>query len=211
MNQKQLIFWSFVTILLFCVIIYWGNYLIRNGYVIEKFTISTGENQMFKESTTGSTSNTVDLPLTTTTSCKNICGPQNTCAITGEQCSYDLECYGCKPLQQQQQQTRARSEDVIRGQNDAGKLTDGTTPTYSSLTTDIGTQSALIDTKAENSEPVQYSQGLNTWRKPFDAAKELYDKRYSPSAQSFLMQYKDRPTLSGQFMDNGPPAANSYM
>jgi len=205
MNKKQLIFWSFVTILLFYVIIYWGNYLIRNGYVIEKFS---SEDQIFKENTSGSTNNTVDLPLTTTTSCKNMCGPQNTCAITGEQCSYDLECYGCKPPQQQ---TRARTENVIRGQNDAGKLTDGTTPTYSSLTTDIGTQAALIDTKAENSEPIQYEQGLNTWRNPFDVAQELYNKRYSPSMQSFLMQYKGRPTLSGQFMDNGAPAANSYM
>jgi hypothetical protein len=34
---------------------------------------------------------TVDLPINTTASCSNFCGPQSTCAITGEQCSSDYQ------------------------------------------------------------------------------------------------------------------------
>ena len=41
-------------------------------------------------------SKTIDLPITFPFSCKNFCGPGNTCAITGEQCSNDYDCSGCE-------------------------------------------------------------------------------------------------------------------
>ena len=43
------------------------------------------------------TSHTVNLPINTTFSCKNVCGSLNRCLITGEQCSSDIDCYGCQP------------------------------------------------------------------------------------------------------------------
>lgn len=40
---------------------------------------------------------TVDLPLNTYYSCKNMCGPLARCYKTGEQCAKDYDCFGCKP------------------------------------------------------------------------------------------------------------------
>ena len=40
--------------------------------------------------------NLIDIPLTTTTSCSNICGPQAICSTTKEQCSTDNDCTGCQ-------------------------------------------------------------------------------------------------------------------
>lgn len=37
-----------------------------------------------------------DLPLNFPFNCKNFCGPNNTCAITGEPCSKDYDCTGCQ-------------------------------------------------------------------------------------------------------------------
>ena len=42
-------------------------------------------------------SHTVDLPINTTFSCENMCGPTAVCSITGEQCTSDIDCHGCLP------------------------------------------------------------------------------------------------------------------
>lgn len=155
-------------------------------------------------------SSTVDQPINTTTSCENICGPPARCSVTGEQCTSDIDCYGCQPPPS----SEAPKTKEVRGQNDAGKLTLGVTPTYSSLTTDIGTQAAFYDkTKQENLMPPQYFQGVDQWRHSFDVGMELYDKRYNPSVETlpYLPKYQKRPTLSGEFMDDGPLAANDFM
>jgi hypothetical protein len=58
------------------------DYLVKENYIVECFI-----NQNYSHS--------VDLPLTTTYSCKNFCGPTSKCAITGEQCFIDADCKGC--------------------------------------------------------------------------------------------------------------------
>jgi hypothetical protein len=100
----------------------------------------------------------------------------------------------------------------VRGQNEAGKLTDGVTPTYSVLTTDIGTQAKLYG-KGENFMPPSYFKGVNEWKKSFDVGMELYDRKYNPSIEilPFLPKYPKRPSLSGEFVDDGPLAANAYL
>ena len=146
-----------------------------------------------------STSHTVDLPLTTTISCKNICGPIGRCSITGEQCSTDVDCYGC--------QTTKPQKNV--GQNDAGNLTTKAQPNYSTLTTDIGTRAKLYNDKLI--DPPQYMQGINTWRSIFDQGEKLYNERYVPEENKNMTNYPSRKTLSGQFIDNGPLPSNAYM
>jgi hypothetical protein len=155
-----------------------------------------------------STSHSVDLPINTTYSCNNMCGPMAKCSITGEQCSTDVDCYGCRPTYVPPK-TNYVGDDV-RGQNDAGKLTVGQTPQYSSLTTDIGSRAAFFD---KNAQVPQYSEGTNIWRTSFDYGLMLYDKRYNPNLQyqEFLPKYPERTTLSGEFVDNGPLAANDYL
>ena len=63
------------------------NYKILEGYE-SNMNDNSNENSDY--------SKTVDLPLTFPFSCKNFCGPGNTCAITGEQCSDDYDCQGCE-------------------------------------------------------------------------------------------------------------------
>lgn len=151
-------------------------------------------------------SHTVSQPINTTISCKNMCGPLARCSITGQQCTSDVDCYGC---QEKSESSRIITNFDIRGQNDAGKQTTQVTPTYSILTTDIGTQAKLYNKLLI--DPPQYYQGENTWRKKFDNGEIFYDKRYYPGNQQFMPVYPARKTLSGQFNDDGPLAANAYL
>jgi len=205
MDKKNLIFWSFVVLLLFIGILQWGSYLINGGYIVETFS-----NKLDINTESTSTNHTVDLPLTTKQSCQNTCGPNNRCSLTGEQCSSDVDCFGCNPETKRFVREEKEFDELnIRGENDAGKLTTGETPTYSVLTTDIGTKARLIN-KRQTDSP-QYFQGVNTWRDTFDEQMELYDKRYTPTASYFTSDYPSRKTLSGEFTDNGPLAANAFL
>jgi hypothetical protein len=152
------------------------------------------------------TSHSVDLPINNPVSCKNMCGPLARCSITGEQCTSDVDCYGCQPL------SRDKQYEPIRGQNDAGKLTVGVTPQYSSLTTDIGTQALFYNKNAKPTPEMSY-QGTDLWRKTFDYGLMLYDKRNNSNieTQPYLPKYPKRTTLSGGFIDNGPLASNDYL
>lgn len=205
MDKKTLIFWSFVVLLLFIGILQWGDYLIKSGYIVEHFS-----NNLDIDTGSPATNHTVNLALTDKLSCQNMCGPNNRCSLTGEQCSADIDCFGCNPETKRfVHEERTLDELDIRGQNDAGKLTTGETPTYSVLTTDIGTKARLIN-KPQTDSP-QYFQGVNTWKDTFDEQMELYDKRYTPTASHFTPNYPSRKTLSGEFTDNGPLAANAFL
>jgi hypothetical protein len=190
------LFLIFVSFILFYVIFKWIDYLVINRYIIETFT--------------NNTSHTVDLPLTNTYSCTNFCGPTARCAITGHQCFADTDCPGC------QQNTTDMSNNqftntVIPGENDAGKLTWGVTPQYSTLTTDIGTQAKLI-TKDKFSKPVMPNFGIDTWKSSFDQSKQLFDERYKPPNNiQFMPNYQNRYSLSGVFIEEGPIASNAYL
>jgi ABC-type antimicrobial peptide transport system permease subunit len=272
MNNQKLIILSLTIVILFLFIIWWGDYLINQGYIIENIT------NMYPSST----NYTVDVPLTTTLTCENMCGPNNRCFLTGEQCTTDIDCYGCRPFNKTgeyidsndsysrymdnslnsknkysnnsykekshkydnihpynnhhdhglkyfdhgdnilngrnkntnlsdsiKDNINSSDESSIRAENDAGKLTLGVTPKYSTLTTDIGSRAKLIN-KADT-KPPKYFQGFNTWRETYDAGMELFDKRYSPTASYFTPNYPKRLTLSGEFIDDGPLAANDFL
>jgi len=270
MNNQKLIILSFIILILFIGIIRWWNYLLTDGYIIENMTNSTNF-----EKYNSSTNYPVEAPLTSTITCKNMCGPNDRCYLTGEQCTSDIDCYGCRPtfnnyLENKQKDTNyllledsdettiyddignskqnknnkkgndnsnkvtlklnkeekpkyalstREAADLFKiqnmkfvnmnGDNDAGKLTSAVTPNYSILTTDIGTKARVINTK--DSKPPSYYQGVNTWRDTFDEGSKLFDKRYTPSASYFTPNYPKRPTLSGEFIDDGPLAANEFL
>ena len=154
-----------------------------------------------------STNHNVNQPINTTYQCSNMCGPLSRCSITGEQCTSDVDCTGCQPKIQPQTDTKN-----TRGQNDAGKLTTEQTPTYSTLTTDIGTQATLYNKL--KIPPTTYNKGLNTWRSSFDVGNTLFQKRYNPSSlngPTFQANYPSRPSLTGEFTDTGPLPSNSYL
>ena len=205
MNQSNLIFWCLFVFLLLLAIFKWGNYLIQQGYVDTCHEGFTSQGPFF-DTGSPSTNHTVNLPLTTTFTCKNMCGPNNRCSLTGEQCSSDIDCFGCNP---NTAQFAPENSPLVRGDNDAGKLTTEQNPVFSVLTTDIGTHATLI--ASPDRPPPTYFKGVNTWRETYDAGAQLFDKRYSPTAQSFLPSYPKRLSLSGEFQTDGPLAANDFL
>jgi hypothetical protein len=151
------------------------------------------------------TSYSVDLPLTTSTTCLNFCGPNSKCAYTGTQCTSDPDCSGCEPPIPPQN----KNTPSVSGYDDAGKLTDEMSSTFSVLTTDIGTQAFQI--KDAKSVTPGYNQGTNTWINAFNDGQQLYEKRYNPQFEVIqsLPNYTSTPSLTGEFVTTGPLAANA--
>ncbi len=187
-----------ISLVLFVFIFLWINYLTNNDYIIECFT-----NNVIPESS--KTSHTVNLPLTTTYSCKNFCGPTARCSVTGQQCLSDSDCPGCQPLSSSK--TNVLNKPVPAA-NDAGKLTDGVAPQYSPLTSGYGTQELVI-TKDMYSKPASPNFGVDIWTKDFDESKKLFDKRYKPPQLPYMPDYPKRYSLSGEFIEDGPFPSNA--
>jgi len=216
---------AIITFILLIGILKWLHYLTANKYIIEQFDTKTPSTNVSGVpslpgafgygSLHSATNHNVNVPINTSYSCKNMCGPNNRCSKTGTQCLSDLDCYGCKP---QFQITPMAPPVKISGLNEAGKLTTAISPTFSILTTDIGTQAMPIENEPgylkkteQNQNPPEYFKGDNTWKKSFDLGAELFDKRYNPGQQVYMKNYPIRQTLSGEFMYDGPPAANEYL
>lgn len=201
-QQYYILFLLIITFLLLSSIFKWIDYLSENKYIVECFQ------QMNNEQNSEKTSHTVDLPLTTTYSCQNFCGPTARCSITGQQCFADIDCPGCKPYTPPLI-TDSKKID-IKGNNDAGKLTVGTTPTYSVLTTDIGTRAKMIWNKKFSKAP-SAEFGINIWRKDYDEDKKMFDKRYKPNKLEYMPNYPERYSITGDFIEEGPLASNAVL
>jgi hypothetical protein len=94
--------------------------------------------------------------------------------------------------------------------DDAGKLTAGVTPTYSPLTTDIGTKAGSIGASGELKRPPQYDKGTDLWTEYFNNEYELFKLRYTPPKNlPFETAYPKTSTLSGEFSGDGPLASNA--
>jgi hypothetical protein len=191
---KNIFYWSLSIFLIIGVFSY-GDYLVKQGYIKECFT----------DNGTPDTNHNVDQPINTQMSCKNMCGPLARCSITGEQCTSDVDCYGCLP--KTRPEPRAKNGN-IRGENDAGKLTS-MEPSFSKLTTDIGTQAAVI---SDISKPPKYDQGEDMWSNSFNTESQMFIQRYkSPKSLVNIPDYPSRFTLSGDFPDDGPLPSNAYL
>jgi hypothetical protein len=191
-RKYNILFLIIISFTLLFVIFNWIDYLLFEKFIVECFT-----NGNTKEKMDGSTSHTVDLPLTTTYSCKNFCGPTSRCSITGQQCLADIDCPGCQPY-----------SHPVPGDNDAGKLTMGATPQYSSLTSGYGTQELEITTNMY-SKPAQPNFGVDTWSDEFNEDKKLFDQRYKPPQLQYMPDYPKRYSLTGEFIEDGPYASNA--
>lgn len=194
-NNKYKLVMMIVCAFLLLLIFQWINYLVANDYIREGL----------RDLGTPSTSHTVNLPLTTTYSCKNMCGPPARCSLSGHQCTSDIDCPGCQPYVP----PLKSNNKYVPGDNDAGKLTFSQTPRYSPLTTDIGTQARII-TKNKFAKPPQPDLGINTWIEDFNKTNKLYDNTFKPPNLEFMPTYDKRYSLSGEFIDNGPLASNAY-
>jgi hypothetical protein len=182
---------------------------------IEGFDSQTG----IQDRATADTSHTVDMPLTTTTSCTNFCGPQAQCAKTRDQCTSDVDCPGCQPLLPDPDPPLGPE---VRGQNNAGKL-GFLAPQYSSLTTDMGTQAAFYypaskigaGSKTAQVATAQLGSGITAAGKEGQRLfnkKNEYLRRHGGKRWKFEPRYPDRESATGLFLDeDGPLAANAYL
>jgi len=219
-NIKYIYFTLFSILLLF-VIFTWGDYLIKNKYITECFQNQNNDNKNSSESTKNTepvnysynespyqttNPNNISLPLNTTYSCDNMCGPTARCSITGQQCTADIDCPGCQPYTP----PLPKTNNCVPGDNDAGKLTLGTTPTYSTLTTDIGTQASLFTSDKFKTAP-QANFGVNTWRSSFDKQQSQFNDKYKCNDYPHLMKYPNRDSTTGLFVQDGPLASNAYL
>ena len=203
MRLNYILFLAVISFVLFISLFKWIDYLVYNNYISESFQ------QMYNQNTSEKTTHTVDLPLNTTYSCTNFCGPTSRCSITGQQCFTDIDCPGCQPYVPPLSNAE-KIMDNITGDNDAGKLTVGTTPTYSVLTTDMGTRAkTFIDKKFSKTPSPEF--GINVWRSKFNTNEKLFYKRYRPDKIEYMPSYPPRYSVTGDFIDDGPLASNAVL
>jgi len=196
-EQYYTLFFAIISFILLYVVFKIIDYLAYNNYIVECFTdgpVQEGPN----------TSHTVNLPLNTTYSCKNFCGPTSRCAVTGQQCFADIDCPGCQPYSPPL--PKNNTNNVI-GDNDAGKLTLGITPQYSLLTSGYGTKERIIiDDMYE--QPAQANFGVDVWGESFNQTQALFNKRYKPNQLQYMPNYPQQYSLTGEFVSDGPLPSN---
>ena len=210
-NSYNILFLSLLSFLLLVGIFKWINYLTENDYIVETFD-TLNKNTQIKYCPCSvqypEYSQNVDLPLNITYSCKNMCGSNGRCYITGQQCLSDTDCPGC---QAHIPKRKYKKPIDVNGYDDAGKLTYNQTPTYSVLTTDIGTHATQLYPN-KKVPPVSPYRGVNTWREYYDMDKKYFDKRYrEDNPPNYPNNYTAQETLSGQFVDTGPLPANANL
>ena len=201
-NHYYMLFLAVIIFILLVAIFKWIHYLSINNYIVECFQQLNQTNQ---------TTHTVDMPLTTTTSCSNFCGPTSKCAKTGQQCFTDIDCPGCQPQTKGNKNTNNTNNTNIVGDNAAGKLTFSLTPQYSTLTTDMGTRATAFFNKKFAKTPSP-AFGINTWRDDFNSDQKLFDKRYKPPSDlTYMPSYPQRYSVTGDYLEDGPLASNSII
>lgn len=204
-KEKILLILAVISLILLVIIFHWINYLSINDYI---YYSPPPKKEGFGKSYISSgyvTSKTVNLPINTSYSCKNMCGPAARCSITGQQCLADIDCPGCQPAKNSK---TTQNYTIVPGDNSSGKLTVGVTPTYSTLTTDIGTKSAIFKENTFKKTP-QTSNGVNTWRPKFNESNMLYDSKFKPPQMKYMPIYSKRYSVTGEFIENGPMPSNS--
>ena len=200
LNMPRFMMFALISILLFIGLNKWMSLLLKNQMVVECLTMPDQN----------ITTHTVNLPINTTYSCKNMCGPYGKCSITGQRCLSDIDCYGCQ-ASTSEISTSFLEMNTPQGEDDAGKYSY-LAPTYSELTTDVGTRAKLTSPSAKFSPTPEYNAGVNTWRTEFDEGSALYNDVYAPPPNLANMpSYPTRYSLSGQFQENGPLASNAYL
>lgn len=223
-TNKTNIFLAGLCVLFAWLIINWFRYLMNNYFILggtniggkEGFEPNTYESITYDNPNTPLTTHTVDLPINTNFTCSNFCGPKNTCSKNPEiQCSTDVDCwkFGCQsllkpPTSKQVEEVEFDAEPDYA----AGILTYNQTPQYSSLTTDLGTESTIIDANAEI--PRTY-QGIPVWTDMYDKQARMLDDKLAYQYSAEPEEYRTAPfypvatTITGDFYDIGPTPSNS--
>lgn len=187
---------ALICVALFIGLMYWIDWMFINNYIREAFT-------------NGKT-HTVDLPLTTITTCQNMCGPPGRCSITGTQCLSDIDCYGCQPNTSPDLSNTFLNKNKVYGYAQSGKLSY-LAPEYSSLVHDIGTRAKPIGSE-QYTEPPKYNWGVDVWSAKSKAMREIHDFTYRPPLTTmYIPLYPSRPSITGEFRYRGPFSSNATL
>ena len=163
-------------------------------------------------------SHTVNLPINDPVSCKNFCGPNSKCLLTGEQCTSDVDCSGCNPGPKPANSCIAKEVDPYDA---TGKLGQNQGLQYSSLTTGFNNHYAdfaqLYDGSKDNQIKRAY-EGADSWETSFNKGLELYNKKtefadngyaFTSKKQYYEPKYPKTVSATGLFYETTPPASNS--
>jgi hypothetical protein len=171
-------------------------------------------------------SHTVNMPINDPVSCKNFCGPNAQCLITREQCTSDIDCYGCNPGPTPQEACPTADVDPYYN---AGKLGQNIALQYSPLTTGYNGHSndfAEIYDGSKNAVLTTPYQGVDLWTDSFNKGLELYNRNreiadeydegisnaISLASKTKLPYYEPRypmtVSVTGQFYQTTPPPSN---
>ena len=207
-KEKFILFLAIISFILLVIVFKWIRYLSVNDYIFYSHGPLNKEgfgNAYISDGYTGNQqTNTVNLPLNTKYSCKNMCGPTSRCSISGQQCLADIDCPGCQPYSPPLSKSATTNTP---GDNDSGKLTVGVTPDYSSLTSGYGTKERII-TKDLYGQPAQANFGYDTWGSTFNEGQVLFNKRYKPNQLPYMPNYPPMYSITGEFIGDGPLPSN---
>lgn len=171
------------------IILYiFGAFLIISLFAI-KFNIIEGY-----QSTYGNLqySQTVDLPINFPFSCKNFCGPNKKCSITGEQCSADYDCTGC--------QIDTKQKLPVE-------------PSYRELDANFNQMDSVFVGSKNNLPISQYSGNQDAeWKKTVNEAIKLYNRKeeynnpLSDFEKKILISYPTTVSITGEFYETTAPS-----
>lgn len=240
LNFKYTIIYTLICLFLFWIIIKYGSSLCKSLKIVEGLTdfekysemvIPYPQNALIDYNNLNSPeySHTVNLPINDPISCKNFCGPKAQCILTGQQCTSDIDCFGCNPGPTPQ--STCVTADV-EPYDDAGKLGQNIGLQYSPLTTGYNGQSIDFAEASEGSKnrvlTVPY-QGVDMWTNSFNNGLKIYNKKreiadeydeglsnaISLASKTKLPYYEPKypltVSMTGQFYETTPPASNSYL
>ena len=239
LNYKYTILYTFVSLCLFWIVIKYGSSIciqiqepLTNFEKYSQQIIPYPKDAVIDYNDRNSPlySHTVNLPLTDPVSCQNFCGPKARCAITGEQCTSDIDCQGCNPGPTPQGECLTKD---VAPYDATGKLGQQGL-TYSPLTTGYDGENNILAQAYPGSKEAQIKkayQGANSWTESFNKGLELYNmKRKSadmygegvsqqiedeepdigPSKISYYEpKYPTTISATGEFYETTPPASNS--
>jgi hypothetical protein len=245
LDYKYTIIYTLVSLLLFWIVVKYGtnvltrfcstNKVLKEGLTdFEKYSqqiIPYPKDAVINYNDVNSPlySRTVNLPINDPVSCKNFCGPNATCLLTGEQCTSDIDCYGCNPGPKPQSACTLKE---VMPYDATGKLGQNLGLQYSPLTTGYNNHNINFAEIYPGSKDTQITlpyQGLDLWTKSFNKGLELYNRtrksaeKYSEGISNAIPlasnnklpsldyepKYPMTVSLTGQFYETTPPASNS--
>jgi len=173
LNYKYTILYTFVSLFLFWIVIKYGSLSCNSLKIVEGLTDFEQYSQKiipypkdavinYNDINSPLYSHTVNLPINDPVSCKNFCGPKATCLLTGEQCTSDIDCYGCNPGPKQQGECVTKEVPPY----DAGGKLSQQGLQYSPLTTGYNNHNTDFAQIYPNSKDAQIKipyQGLDLW------------------------------------------------